>query len=69
MNIAEKLSREVERITVIREHHRAAGDNSTRIIAAISLLSATLEAAHEAAGSGDALTIIRALKVMEGMTK
>jgi hypothetical protein len=67
INAMERLTREIERVVVLRERYRAI---SLAVRAnfgpAIQLMTAALEAAHQAAGSGDVLTIIRILQELQG---
>jgi hypothetical protein len=66
MPLPEKLSREVERLTVMRERLRAMGSDSAGTLAAIALLAAIIEAAHKAAGRGEAAEMVSIVKHMEG---
>lgn len=71
-NLMEELSRQVERVTIIREHYRVvdiATMNMKRAVnpwPAIDLMTAALEAAHQAAGGGDILEIARVIRDLKG---
>lgn len=70
MNAMERLTREIERVAVLRERYRAMSLEAFSVRAnfgpAIQLMTAALEAAHQAAASGDAVTIIRVLQDLQG---
>ena len=70
MTLPEKLSREVERVTVMRERLYDAAVERRRInpkddVADLKLviktMNAAIEAAHKAAGEGDASSIVAAV--------
>jgi hypothetical protein len=63
MNIAENLSREIERVTLVRSAYRLVPGTNTR--PAIALMDAAIEAGHNAAGSGDAQTVIEAVRALQ----
>jgi len=65
VNMSEQLSREVERVTVIRErYYRLSYDDDTRrLYPAIILMNAAIEAAHQAAGQND-LEITRTINTL-----
>lgn len=66
MNIAEKLSRETARVAALKVRYEdMRGQERVEVRPQIVMLDAALEHAHEAAGSGDALTVIGALKALE----
>jgi hypothetical protein len=74
VTLPEKLSREVERVVTLRELlYRVAGvrrnldrhANISNITLAIIHLDAVIEAGHVAAGSGDALAMIEAMRKLE----
>jgi hypothetical protein len=66
MNLVEKCSREIERVTILRVAYTL-----TDVIAgsttapALALMTAAVEAAHNALGSGDAVAIIAAIRELE----
>lgn len=70
-NIAEQLSREVERVTMLRERYRTLED--CRDIAtgprafwpAIELMNAAIEASHQALGSDDGVEVLKMLVTMK----
>ena len=67
--LPEKLSREIERVTVLREHYyRLSYDGDRRFFPVLCLLNASIEAAHQAAGSDDALEHMKILKALGGFT-
>jgi hypothetical protein len=69
INAMERLTREIERVAVLREQYRALGNKGLaqlNVGPAIHLMTAALEAAHRAAASGDALEIIRVLQDLQG---
>ena len=66
-NIMEELSRQVERVATIRERYRYLEDLPRVVLSpATYLMSAAIEAAHKAAGSGDILQIARAIEDLRG---
>jgi hypothetical protein len=69
INAMERLTREIERVAVLRERYRAISLEAFSVRAnfgpAIQLMTAALEAAHQAAGSGDVLAIIRILRDLQ----
>ena len=70
MNIAEKLAREISRVTEIREHYEALRHMPNVIVAPqIAMMTATLEDAFAAARSNDPVHVIRALANLEGFTE
>lgn len=65
--LPEKLSREVERVTMLREqYYRLSYDGSREYLPALCLMNATLEAAHQAAGSGDPVEITGMINTLRG---
>lgn len=66
MNIAEKLSRQIERVTLLRCTYRLVTGTNTR--PAVALMDAAIEAGHHAAGSGDAQTVIEAVRALQEFT-
>lgn len=70
MNVAEKLAREIRRVTELREQY-AKLDGMPNVIVkpAMMMMNMALDAACEAAGMNDALTQIAALKDLEGFEK
>jgi hypothetical protein len=77
INAMERLTREIERVAIVRERYRTIGKidfasvtplnfNVVNAAPAIHLMTAALEDAHRAASSGDALTIIRVLRDLQG---
>jgi len=66
MNIAELCSRDIERVTILRGAFsigRYFGDPSAA--AAIAHMTATIEAAHAALGSGDVIAITIAVRELK----
>ena len=62
MNVMEKLAREIARVAAMQERHRMGyGAPHSRITAA-------LERAYEAAGSGEALDVVEACEQLKGLT-
>jgi hypothetical protein len=74
VNVAEKLARELVRVAAMRERYREAQlDNNRRggsanMGPAIYLMTGSIDAGCEAAGSGDAMAIIAAVAELEGFT-
>jgi hypothetical protein len=68
MNMAEALSREVERVTGLRSvYHRLGNDVPQAATGpAIMMMTMALEQAHIAAGTGDVLSIIGAYEQLKG---
>lgn len=70
MNVAEKLSREIARVAILRERYmsldRMPGVNVKFVLVRISN---ALDIAHAAAGVDDALEQIAALRELEGFTE
>jgi hypothetical protein len=68
MNIVEKLSREIERVTVVRERFRGPnGDPQIDHIATVLIITAAIETGHIALGDGDVISIIKALRDLEAL--
>ena len=69
MNVAEKLSREIARVTELREQYKSvAGLPGVNCAPVLAMISAALDRAHRAAGVDDALGQIAAVKELEGFT-
>jgi hypothetical protein len=73
MNIAEALSRGVERVTDLRALYRnlaknLPGDLANKLATgpAVVMMTAALQKAHLAAGSNDALEVMRAYEELKG---
>jgi hypothetical protein len=77
-NIMEELSRQVERVTIIRERYRAveaehlenrAGNRRITLKVncspVIAMITGALEVAHRAAANGDALMIARIIQELK----
>ena len=65
--LPEKLSREIERVTVLREHYyRLSYDGDRQYFPVLCLINATLEAAHHAAGSRDPVEITGMVNTLRG---
>jgi len=73
LNIAEKLSREVARVTTLRENYiqcaREFGEHKAGLALAIGAMHIALEGGHRAAGSNDAEVVLSALNDLEGYTE
>mgnify|MGYP003522557390 CR=1 FL=1 len=68
MNAAEKLAREISRVTLVREHYEEAGRlTAGRAVVGpqVVMMTKVLEDAFVAAGSNDALQVLAALKDLE----
>jgi hypothetical protein len=67
VNLMDALTRQIARVAVIGERYRCLGVMpGVNVLPVIHLIDRALETAHEAAASGDALTIIRSLRDLEG---
>ena len=67
MNVAEKLAREITRVTTIRANYAALdGKRGLEIKPALWLIDLDLERAKRAAGMDDAVEQIAALQELEG---
>lgn len=70
MNVAEKLAREIARVTELRgQYESLRGMPQVNVEPAIAMLNAALERAKRAAGLDDALTQIAAVLDLEGFTE
>lgn len=70
MNMAEALSREVERVAILREAYRSLPDNHQPAVRpVICLMNVAIETGHLAAGSNDALSVIAAYKGLKDFEK
>jgi hypothetical protein len=65
--LPEKLSREIERVTILREKYRLWREQAA-VTAAIAMMTAAIDAGHTAAGGGDLIEIIQAIRTLEGFT-
>lgn len=65
MNVAEKLAREIRRVSGIRHHYVAVGDAGKF---ALTLIDAALEQGCKAAGVDDAITQMVALQELKGFS-
>lgn len=66
MNALEKLLNEIERVTVIRTHYEELrGAPNVIVEPQIMMMTASINAGKYAAASGDAITVIRAIKDLE----
>lgn len=68
MNAAEKLAREISRVTLVREHFEEAGRlTAGRVVVGpqVAMMDKVLEDAFIAAGSNDALQVLGALQDLE----
>ena len=70
MNVAEKLAREIRRVTELRERYRGL-DKMPRVntAPAMAMMHSALEAACVAAGQDDAEVQLAALRELEGFEK
>lgn len=69
MNVAEKLAREIARVTELRGQYASLdGMPSVNVKPVMTMIDVALEAAKRAAGVDDAVEQIRALKDLEGFT-
>ena len=67
MNVAERLAREIARVTKIREHYAALdGMPGINVKPALFLMDQELEAAKLAAGQDDAIAQMAALEYLAG---
>lgn len=70
-NIAEQLSQEVERVTILRERYRAMDDcwdaakGPHALRPAIVLMTAAIDASHQALGSNNAVEVLKMLVTMK----
>lgn len=70
MNMAEALSREVQRVTELCERYRSIEKHQgLNVGPAIAMMDIALEGAHIAAGSNDALQVIQAYTYLKGFEK
>jgi hypothetical protein len=65
--LPEKLSREIERVTILREKYRLWREQAA-VTAAIVMMTAGIDAGHTAAGGGDVIESIQAIRTLEGFT-
>lgn len=80
MNVAEGLSREVERVVILREKYRHASALQHAMVGempepwpdafapTVAVMTEAIEAAHAAAGSGEALDVVRSFETLKGFT-
>lgn len=69
MNLPEKLSREIARVTGIRaSYYTLRNTPGVNVAPAMTMMAQSLERAHKAAGSGDPAEQIAAIKDLEGFT-
>jgi hypothetical protein len=75
LNVAEKLAREISRVTAIRVHHEQAAEEcaqrgvvNANFQPAIAMMNAALEGAFVASGANNALATLRALNELEGFS-
>ncbi len=69
MNVAEKLTREVARVTKLREQYKSMdGMPGVNVKPAMLMMDHALEQAKIASGQCDALAQIHALQSLEGFT-
>lgn len=67
MNAAEKLSREIRRVTEIREQYREAGKAlGIMVEPAMLMMELALEEVCLASGANDVVRVLRSLKSLEG---
>lgn len=67
VNLMEALTRNIARVAVIGERYRSLdGMPGVDVQPVVRSIDRELETAHRAAASGDALTIIRSLRDLEG---
>ena len=67
MNLAEQLSRETARVARLKlRYDDLRGRERVEARPAIAMLEQALEHAHEAAGSGDVMMMMGALKGLQG---
>jgi hypothetical protein len=70
MNVAEKLAREIRRVTELREQYaRMDGMPNINVKPAMAMMNLALNAACEAAGMNDAEVQIAAVKELESYTE
>lgn len=70
MNVAEKLAREIRRVTELRCRYEEVGRQPNVIVEhVVSLMNAALERACAAAGTMDAYTQIVAVQALEAFEK
>ncbi len=70
MNVAEKLAREISRVTALRCRYVALrGTPQVNVEPAIAMMSSALENAFLAAGVDDGITQMNAIAVLEGFTE
>lgn len=70
MNIMEELSREVARVGGIKARYETMrGMPGVNVEPALSIMNASLSAAHRAAGLGDPETIIMQIENLKGFTE
>ena len=70
MNVAEKLAREISRVTALRcRYEELRGDAWEDAEPAIAMIAAAIEAGLKAAGVDDAITQMKAIKELEGFTE
>lgn len=67
MNVMEQLSRETARVAALKvRYDDLRGQERVEVRPTVWMINQTLEQAHEAAGSGDPIKVIAALKGLEG---
>jgi hypothetical protein len=70
MNVAEKLAREIRRVTELREQYaRMDGMPNINVKPAMAMMNLALNAACEATGMNDAEVQIAAVKELESYTE
>lgn len=72
MNMGEALSREVERVSALRARYEETGritKDAGPMQPAIVMMNGALEQAHMAAGSANALWVLRAYEDLRGFTE
>lgn len=70
MNVAEKLAREIARVTELRgQYESLRGLPQVNVAPALAMMNAALERAKRAAGLDDTLAQIAAVHDLEGFTE
>ena len=70
MSAQEKLLNEIERVTKIRaQYEQMDGMPQLNVRPAIAMMTISIDSAKAAAASNDALTVIQALKDLEGYSE
>lgn len=80
MNVAEGLSREIERVVILRERYRHASALQHAMVGempepwpdafapTVAAMTEAVEAAHTATGSGDVVAVLRSFETLKGFT-